>query len=357
MHARHHLALLTLLLFAPAAHSADPTPEGARLTVGAKIAPPFVMRGDDGVWSGISVEAWRAAAERAGLSYELVEVELDELFDGVSAGRLDVGIGALTVTAEREERVDFTHAIYSSGLGMGVSLSGGSPLFEVLSRAASAEFARALGALVLVLMAIGVLVWLFERRRNPEQFEGGVKGLLSGFWFSAVTMTTVGYGDKAPVTAGGRIVALVWMFVSIVTISGFTAAIASALTVSNLTSAVDGPEDLPQAVVATVDGTTSDAYLTSLGIRPQRLPSLDDAIAAAADGRAQVVVYDRPLLKYQLLENGEEQVHVLPHVLQRQQYALALAPGSALREALNHALLEHTSGDTWASTLERYLGE
>ena len=41
---------------------------------------------------------------------------------------------------------------------------------------------------------------------------------LSAFWWAAVTMTTVGYGDKTPVTTGGRIVGLVWMFTSVIVI-------------------------------------------------------------------------------------------------------------------------------------------
>jgi CubicO group peptidase (beta-lactamase class C family) len=47
-------------------------------------------------------------------------------------------------------------------------------------------------------------------------------GIGIGIWWATVTMTTVGYGDKAPMTPGGRIVGLIWMFVGVITISGFT---------------------------------------------------------------------------------------------------------------------------------------
>ncbi|MGH0028807.1 MAG: transporter substrate-binding domain-containing protein [Myxococcota bacterium] len=352
---RLRVGLLAVAVALVAAANAQAQTE--RLRVGAKVAPPFVVRGADGEWSGISVEAWRAVAEDLGLAYELVAVDLDPLFDGLEHGTLDVGIGALTVTAERETRVDFTHAIYSSGLGMAVSLAGEGAFVDALRRAASPALFRALGALLLVLLGAGALVWLLERRRNPQQFEGGVRGLFSGFWWSAVTMTTVGYGDKAPVTAGGRAVALVWMFFSIVTISGFTAAIASQLTLSNLTSGVDGPEDLPRVPVATVASTTSHAYLVSLGIAPREFASLEEALLATAEGRVQAVVYDRPLLQHQVVARREDRVKVLPHVLQAQQYALALAPGSPLREPVNRALLAYVNGDTFAATVARYLGE
>ena len=94
----------------------------------------------------------------------------------------------------------------------------------------------ALVALALVLMVAGFCIWLFERRQNAAQFgEGSVaRGLGDGFWWSAVTMTTVGYGDKAPKTFGGRVVALIWMFVSLIIIASFTASIAASLTANRL---------------------------------------------------------------------------------------------------------------------------
>ena len=63
----------------------------------------------------------------------------------------------------------------------------------------------------------GTLVLLFEL--PGESFDT----LGDGLWWSAVTMATVGYGDLAPATLGGRVVAVATMTVGIGSFSVLTA--------------------------------------------------------------------------------------------------------------------------------------
>ena len=60
------------------------------------------------------------------------------------------------------------------------------------------------------------LILVFERHQKFDS-------LADGLWWSAVTMATVGYGDLAPVTLGGRIVAVATMVVGIGAFSVTTA--------------------------------------------------------------------------------------------------------------------------------------
>lgn len=331
------------------------------LVVGTKQAPPFAIRAEDGTWSGLSIDLWRAVADDLGLTYELEERELEGLLTGLRDGSLDAAVAALTVTAERESSFDFSHPFYSSGLGIAVAPQRGLDVWGLLRQFFSPALLKAVGALVLVLLGTGFLIWLFERKRNQEQFGGGtVQGLGAGFWWSAVTMTTVGYGDKAPVTFGGRLIALFWMFVSVVTISGFTAAIASSLTLASFESPVAGPEDLPRVRVGTLEGSATVGVLQSRGVGFRGFDSVEEALDALEHDEVDAVVHDAPILRYLVKERegeAERPLEVLGETFERQDYGLGLPTGSALREPLNRKLLEQLSSPFWREAQTRYLGE
>ena len=93
----------------------------SKLVVGTKHVPPFAIKNSDGVWSGISIDLWKQIAGELKLDYELRELSLDELLGGLRTNSIDVAVAALTVTAEREKNIDFTHPCHTSGLGIAVS--------------------------------------------------------------------------------------------------------------------------------------------------------------------------------------------------------------------------------------------
>ncbi len=345
------LAMTTLCVSAFGETPADP------LRVGTREAPPFAMKTETGDWTGLAIDLWREIAADLGVDFTFQEVSLPEMVDGVAAGRLDAGVAALTITAERERRVDFTHPFFTSGLGIAVrDTGGGINWLGVLRGFLSPAFLTVLIALAGVLMAAGVAIWFFERRKNHDQFGGTpVEGLGSGFWWSAVTMTTVGYGDKSPVTLGGRLVALIWMFTSVIIISSFTAAIASSLTVSSLASPIQGPADLARHQVAAVRGSTGADYLLARGIRVTEFASVAEALDALKTGQVEAAVHDRPILQYQSRLVGD--VKTLPHSFQRQDYGISLPPESPLRQEINVALLERIAGTWWLSEKQRWFGE
>ena len=206
------------------------------------------------------------------------------------------------------------------------------------------------------MLVSGFLVWFFERVKNPEQFGGTpAQGIGAGFWWAAVTMTTVGYGDKAPKTPGGRLVALVWMFASLVIISGFTAAITTALTVGSLDAPVKGLHDLHAVRTGTVSGSTSMQYLAEAYISFHEFETIQDALQALQSGNIDAVVYDEPILRYMTDAGDFKGIQVLEQSFRLEYYAIALPPGSPLTEKINRSLLQYTASKEWRMILFKYL--
>ena len=334
-------------------------PEGERnaLIVGTKDAPPFAFRAPDGSWTGMSIELWEAVAEELELQFTWTEAPIEELLSGTEDGSFDLAVAALTVTPEREQSIDFSHPFFISGLGIATTSDDSADVLSMLQSMVNLKLLRALISLSLVLAVAAFFLWLFERKRNAEQFGGtAAEGLGSAFWWSAVTMTTVGYGDKSPTTFGGRLVALVWMFTSVIIISGFTAAIASSLTLGSLSRQISGPEDLPRARVGSVAGTTSAAYLESFGIGYRKYADLDVALEGVVNGEVDAVVYDAPILNWMVQEKFPTDVRVLDEVFERQDYGIAFEQESPLREQVNRVMLEKIREPWWEEVVRRYGG-
>ncbi len=357
MRTRFHLFAVCCLLLLPALPSAAQDNQEQTLTVGTKVAEPFVIKHDDGTFSGITIDLWRTIADDLNLNFEFQETDIEGLLDGLEDGSFDLTASALTLSPEREARIDFSHPYYRTGLAIATRPTGGD-IWGYVQPFLTWEFSRAVGALVLVIFAVGLLIWLFERKRNDEEFGGSTaEGIGSAFWWSAVTMTTVGYGDKSPRTVGGRMIGMIWMFVAIIVISSLTAAIASVVTVGQLGAPIKGPSELGSVKVGSVANSAPAQYLQQTGIFSRRYDTLNDAIVALVDGDVDAVVYDAPILSYVVRSNFPGDAIILPERFELQDYGFGFPEDSELIEHVNRAVLRNISSDRWQQMLQKYLGK
>ena len=347
--------MLILLAAATVSALADQPP--TELRVATRSVPPFAFQAPDGAWRGIAIELWERVARDLGVTSRYTEVSLQQMLDGLADSEFDAAVGALSVTPERETRFDYSHPFYRTGLGVAVPLEDSSGWWAVLRGFVSPRFLATVGGLLALLTFVGFIVWLFERRRNAQFPRDPVRGIGAGLWWSSVTMTTVGYGDKAPQTFAGRFVGLVWMFVSIILISTITASLTTAYTLDALSGNVRSESDLARVRTGTVNDSTSQRRLQRNGIAFRGFEDLNDALTALAAGELDAVVYDKPLLRYRVRTGFNDSLHVLPIEFEPQDYAIGLPQASARREDVNRYLLLHGRGDEWEALLRRYLGE
>lgn len=275
----------------------------------------------------------------------------------MTEGKVDVAIGPISITNARAERVAFTQPYFQSSLGILTPLDRSS----VLGRLAP-FFTRAFlvgsATLLLVLLGVGTLFWLAERKRNPDMFpHSPIRGVGSGVWLGIVTMTTVGYGDRVPVTFLGRAIAGVWMLIAMLSVSSLTAGIATALTVSELDSGtITSIDELRNRKVAALAGTVGARFARERGTRLVPVATLEEGARLLQHGEVAALVHDRPILQHYLNEHAEVEAVLLDARYRPQGYGFAVPHGTALERRLDVALPGQLENRSIAAIVERWLG-
>ncbi|MBF0123454.1 MAG: transporter substrate-binding domain-containing protein [Candidatus Omnitrophica bacterium] len=347
------LSFLVLCSSISACFAQDPH----KLIVGIKPSSPFVIRNSDGTWSGVAIDLWRKISQDLNVQYEFREYDLKSLLQALRAGNVDVAVGALSITAEREKNFDFSHTYYVDSLSIALPIKREKDVFSVLRQFFPFKIIRFFCLLMALSVIFGAFVWFFERKVNPNHFAvKPVHGIFDGFWWAVVTMATVGYGDKAPVSFWGRLVGIVWIFTAVVIFSSLTATIASTLTVSQLRTGINGPNDLVKSVIGTFMNSTSEDYLKERKLAYHAYDTWNAGLDAVQSGKLDAFVYDTAILRHVIHQEYQGKLEVLPNTFEEQYYGLAFPEKSPLREAVNRSLLTHIMGDAWDDTLRLYFG-
>ncbi|WP_158551465.1 transporter substrate-binding domain-containing protein [Rhodohalobacter sp. SW132] len=338
--------------------SASELPDQAdEAVIGIRVAPPFVIEEEDGTYSGLTIALWEHIADQMGTDFRYTKHDIQGLLDGAADGSLYASASALTITSEREESVDFTHPFFVTGLGIAVSYQP-TGAWQSFLAIFSFDFLWVLLLLFLLLLFWGFLVWIFERKENTEEFGGSAaEGVGSGFWWAAVTMTTVGYGDKSPRTLGGRIIGFIWMFTGIVVISFFTASIASSLTVTQLDTRVSGSDDLPFVRVGALQQSATMDYLDTERIRANSYETVEAGLRAVEENEIDAFVHDAPIIQYFTQLDFRNSVRVLPNTFNDQYYGIAMPLGAEYRNDMNRIILDYIASEEWEELRNRYLGD
>lgn len=351
------LLLMSGLLQTAISGNADVQDQQNEEVIGIRVVPPFVIEEEDGTYGGLTIALWEHISEETGIDYSYSERSLQGLIEDVQNGELYASAAALTITSAREEVVDFTHPFFVTGLGIAVSYQPAG-FWQSIFALFSPDFLWIVLLLFLLILFWGFLVWIFERQENREEFGGtAAEGLGSGFWWAAVTMTTVGYGDKSPRTLGGRVVGLIWMFTAIIVISFFTASIASSLTINQLDSSINGPDDLPDVRVGALAESATLTYLEEERVSATEYASITDGLRAVEDDQIDAFVHDAPILRYYTKIGFRNRVRILPNTFNDQYYGIALPLNSSYRNEMNQVLLDYIASDEWNDLMNRYLGQ
>jgi ABC-type amino acid transport substrate-binding protein len=197
------------------------------LHVATRVVPPMVVD-DQGRLTGFSIELWNGIAEKLKATTEYkVAPDVGALLQAVQSGKADLGVAAISITAERDRDFDFSQPILDAGLQILVRGGGAAgpenPLVEFLLLLTSPTIALWLGIALLLIIVPAHIVWLFERR-HPEGIVSDRRyfpGIFQAMWWAAGTLAT--QAEQMPRHWFARVLAVLWMFVGVVFVAYYTA--------------------------------------------------------------------------------------------------------------------------------------
>ncbi|WP_440996266.1 glutamine ABC transporter substrate-binding protein GlnH [Arhodomonas sp. SL1] len=76
---------------------------------------PFEFE-EDGEYKGFDIDLWKAVAERLDVDYELQPMDFNGIIPALQTGNVDLALAAISITAEREKVIDYSHPYYDSGV-------------------------------------------------------------------------------------------------------------------------------------------------------------------------------------------------------------------------------------------------
>jgi polar amino acid transport system substrate-binding protein len=328
-----------------------------KLRVATRLVKPFVYE-EAGSLTGFSVELWHELSRQLKVNSEFVaKASVKDLLQAVKSKEVQLGISAISITAEREIDFDFSQSMFDAGLQILTPAQGSTRgLTEaILAGIFTRSVLPILGLVLLIILVPAHLVWFFERRNATGLLthRSYFPGILEACWWAASTLAT--QADQMPRTALARITAVIWMFASVVFIAYFTAAVTSSLTVQQLRGEINGPADLPGKRIASVRGSTSADYLQRQRIEVMEYANIEEAYRALGESKVDAVVYDAPVLLYYASRDGKGKVQVVGSIF-RKENGIVFPPQSPYRKPVNEALLKIKEDGTYDRLYTKWFG-
>ena len=353
-------AILALLLITSPGLAQKPEPQQSLklqqpLLVATRVIPPFVLS-NKGELSGFSIDLWRSIATQIGIESKFIEYSsVPEVISAIKDNKVNLGIAAISITAEREQNFDFSLPIFAGGLQIMVrNLESKNSAFpNILQLFFSTSLLQVIGiALVLIVIAAHI-IWLSERNHKEGMIsESYFPGIFKACWWAAATLAT--QADEMPKGVLGRLIAIVWMFIGVLFVAYFTASATTSLTVQQLQGDIRSIDDLPGKVVATTAGSTAATYLQEHHISVLEVPKIEEAYKALQTKKADAVVFDAPVLLFYAANEGKGKVEIVGSILREESYGIILPNNSPYRKPINQALLNLKENGTYQSLYDKW---
>lgn len=351
--------LLMVLVTLPVQAQTNP-PNKSSLTVGVAGGAPFVMGSiENNSLNGISVDLWEDLAKQKDWLFKYqIFAGVDSALTALEEGKLDLVVGPISITSARVKAFQFSQPYYQSSLTI-ASRNDDLSLWQQMKPFFSLKLLMAIAVFLSILAGVGLLLWLAERKISSQQFPSDPKkGIGNGMWLAIVTMSTTGYGDMAPVTLQGRIIAGGWMIISLIFATSMIAGISSTLTLSKFSSStITQAEQLPGKKIATVAGSPAERFIGEHQGRKVLVDTLEQAMEKLEAETVDGVIYDQPQLLYYKNQHKAANINIPKAEYYKQGYGFVFNIDSELVSDVNLILLTFAETQHTEEIVSRYLGK
>jgi polar amino acid transport system substrate-binding protein len=316
---------------------------------------PFSME-VDGKPTGFSIDLLDALTAIMGRSYRIFTyASFSEMLDAVKTGTADAAIANISITAEREQVMDFSQPIFGSGLQIMIPAenNGISTIWGTLF---SLDVLLAIFIALGFLLGLGMLMWVFERRAQPYFDKPASEAMFPAFWWALNLLVNGGFEERSPQTKPGRILAVFMVIASLFIVSAFVARITSVMTVDAIRNSINSVDDLYGKQIGTINRSTAAAYLDRREIQYRGFDDLESLLASFETRDLNAVVFDAPVLAYYTTTRGQGTATMTGPVFLRESYGIALPSGSPLAEEFNQALLQLREDGTYSQLFVKWFG-
>ncbi|KAK2574126.1 Potassium voltage-gated channel subfamily F member 1 [Acropora cervicornis] len=169
----------------------------------------------------------------------------------------------------------------------------------------------------------GVLIWALEYHVRNEDFPLTFKrGSSEGFWWATISITTVGYGDKAPKSLLGRLFSVLWILIGLVVITMFTATVTSALTNTALPEFTNTLEGMKVGLLDKDFEAEEEARY--IGANPLSYQSVADLNAALSSEKVEGIFMERIQAYYYYKDSNDENLRIFKAINAKISYKMVL---------------------------------
>jgi polar amino acid transport system substrate-binding protein len=315
------------------------------------------MRNDLGEWKGVAIDLWEEIAKNLGLKFQYVECIQEHINEQVMSGEIDIMPVAAQSSSFLGKLVYTQPYVYSHGSAVISHLSLASSIESIIKHLSESGMFVIILSMFLTMFVISMILLHFESRKESGHFEGPpVQRFASALWFTAVTMTSVGYGDSSRLSAVGRMITFIWMLLGILFVALFTGSVVSSITTADLSSNLVRIDDLSHYRCGAFAGTKMLRVLTARGIPTKNYPSMEEGFAGLARGQISAFACDAISANYIMNQDyqGQFKLCVMPSVPLI--YGFAFKKGDPDFERIDNELIKIVVADDWRSKIEHWSG-